>query len=82
MPSLQKLLDTVTKSGGKQNLDEKGEKRKRNCILELTSAFFRDLFIQPIKIVRAVRCLVDPENEDFQEKHNKLKVKKITKILA
>ena len=73
MPSMQRMLDLSTRSKPKQNSDN--DKRSfTEKGLKILSEFLRALFIQPLKILRAMKCIWDPDNQLWRSKHDELKV--------
>ena len=73
MPSAQKLLDRGIELC-KENHKHGREKRNRNFCLRMVCDFLKDLCIQPVKVIRAIQCLLNPGNEEYLKKHNEVKV--------
>ena len=68
MPSAQLLVDKATK---KIEPLPKSGKDKIKFIIEQS---FEVIFVQPLKVYRALKCVYQPDNQQFIEKHDDIKV--------
>ena len=72
MPFAQKLLDRFITISRKPTHEYK--RYGQSFGLYVVCKFLEDLLIQPLKIIRAFHCLLNPGNEKYAERHNQLKV--------
>ena len=72
MPSAQKLLDRGIKL---RRVNIRNRRKNRNICSIIVCEFLKDLCIQPLLVIRAIQCLLNPGNEKYPKKHSEVKVK-------
>ena len=74
MPSAQRLLDRLSNSR-KTSHKNKEKKKAIHICWDWICNILEALFIQPYKILTAVKCVIYPGCEKCLDKHNEIKVR-------